>query len=786
MSPRVATAFATTTPSDWLAAYSPASGYDELLDADGSVRALWQRVMVDVLPLSAATIARRGVRAETCLERRNVVHRIYGAGDGLRRWPFAPMPILIGADEWAFIAAGVAERATVLNAMLRDAYGEALWVRDGCVPAALYAGSPEYARPMVRRDAPDPQPLGFYAVDLARGADGEWRVLTDRTQAASGAGYALENRRAMQRAWPSAIRFLGVESSDAFFRCVRDRLATLAAHHGGCVALLSPGPMNETYFEQADLARELGLVLVEGQDLIARHGEIFVHADSGLKRCGVLWRRLDSDFVDPLAFNVRSRLGVPGLADAAQRGTIHIVNAIGSGLAESRATMAVLPALAERIHGATLQLRSLKTWWGIDDKARHHIAAHFDDLVIGSAFGASLPGIGTGAALGGSLTEQDRAALRTHLLQRGVDLVAQEPLNLATTPVLTHEGLAPRPFVLRVFASWTGERWHIMPGGFARVSDQEDWRRISLQQGGQSADVWIVARAPDANRRVVRSDHVAAKPFLSRRAADNLVWLGRYTARAACIARLLRAAFRRTEPPDAGLYEALCATLTAWGALPPFVPHHPPPAADIMRMALDSEQSSQSVRRLWQNALAVAASLRDVLPAEAWRRLHDVRAMMEPPVPEEGIVTDGITRLNGMIECIAGLAPTAFDRTSAWPYFELGQTIERAIIGARLIARFGSNDIVFEIGEIIHAEDRAALECLVFDETHPGSLACDVRRILDHLETIGAIDALQTVKHVQQRMAASHPAGLDLLAITDDLMQASQRIFSASGAGAVA
>lgn len=780
MSPRVATAFATTTPSDWLAAYSPACGYDELLDADGSVRALWQRVMVDVLPLSAATIARRGVRSEACLERRNVVHRIYGSGDGLRRWPFAPMPILIGADEWAFIAAGVAERATVLNAMLRDAYGEALWVRDGCVPAALYAGSPEYARPMVRRDAPDPQPLGFYAVDLARGADGEWRVLTDRTQAASGAGYALENRRAMQRAWPSAIRFLGVESSDAFFRCVRDRLATLAAHHGGCVALLSPGPMNETYFEQADLARDLGMVLVEGQDLIARHGEIFVNTASGLKRCGVLWRRLDSDFADPLAFNVRSRLGVPGLADAAQRGMIHIVNAIGSGLAESRATMAVLPALAERINGSALKLRSLKTWWGVDAEARHHMAAHFDTLVIGSAFGASLPGIGTGAALGGSLTEQDRATLRTHLLQRGVDLVAQEPLSLATTPVLTEEGLVPRPFVLRVFAAWTGERWHIMPGGFARVSDREDWRNISLQQGGQSADVWIIAQEPHANRQGMRSDKVALQPFLSRRAADNLVWLGRYTARAAGIARLLRAALTRTR--DVTLYEALCATLTAWGALPPFIPHEPPPPAEIIRLSLDSDQQSQSVRRLWHNARAVSASLRDVLPAEAWRTLHDVGALMEPPL----VATDGITRLDAIIEAMAVLARSTFDQTSAWHYFDLGQKIERSIACARLIVRFGSNDIVCEIGDIVLVENRTAFECLVFDDTNPGSLAYDMRRMIEHLTAIGALDALQTLKHVQQMIADPHHSGLEPLAIADGLMQASERIFSTCGAGDVA
>lgn len=782
MSPRVATAVAATSPSALLGSYRPLRGYDELVDADGSVRPLWQGVVQDVLSLSAATMAGRGARAEACLDRRNVVHRIYGAGDGLRPWPFAPMPILIGADEWAFIAAGVAERATLLNAMLRDAYGEALWVRDGSVPAALYAGSPEYARPMVRRDASDPQPLGFYAVDLARGADGEWRVLTDRTQAASGAGYALENRRAMQRAWPSASRSLGIESPDGFMRGVRDRLGALAAQHGGCVALLSPGPLNETYFEQADLARELGLVLVEGQDLIARHGEIFVNADSGLKRCGVVWRRLDSDFADPLAFNVRSRLGVPGLADAAQRGTIHIVNAIGSGLAESRATMAVLPALAERIRGASLKLRSLKTWWGVEDEARRHIAAHFDHLVIGSAFGASLPGIGTGAAMGSALIAQDRAALRAHLLQRGVDLVAQEPLSLATTPVLTDEGLVPRPFVLRVFAAWTGERWDIMPGGFARVSDQDDWRRISLQQGGQSADVWIVAQEPHANRQEMRRDAVAPPFFMARRAADNLVWLGRYTARATCIARLLRAAVTRTEPRDAAVYEALCATLTAWGALPPFVPQEPPPPAEIIRIALDGEQPSQSVRSLWHNALAVSASLRDVLPAEAWRRLQDVGAMMKPPVVE----TNGVTLLNTIIEGMAGLARSTFDTTLAWHYFDLGQTLERAIASARLIARFGPTAIVGEIGDVSRAEDRAMSECLVFDATHPGSLACDVTRILDHLDAIGAIDALQTVKHVQRMMAAFHLSGREPLAMADGLMQASEQIFSMSGAGGVA
>ena len=772
MSPRVPLSSATTWPPDWLSSYRPADGYDELVNACGGVRPLWQTVMQNGLPLHVADLARRGMRAEASLAQSGIVHRVYGAGEGLRPWPFSPLPILLGGEEWAYIAAGVIERAELLNALLADAYGAATWVRDGLVPAGLYAGSPDYARPMVRRDAPDPQPLRFYAVDLARGSDGEWHVLTDRTQAPSGAGYARANRRAMAHACPFLERGANVESLDGFFAAFRDHLQSLSHHDDACCALWSPGPLNETYFEHADLARDLGLILVEGQDLLVQHGEVFVRAATGLKRCDVLWRRVDSDFTDPLEFNMRSRLGVPGLAHAVRCGNVKLVNIIGSGLTESRAMMAVLPWLAERINGVPLKLRTLKTLWAIDDAARQTVIERCDDLVIGSAFGASLPGVGYGSRPGSSLTPEDRQLLLSHMIHRGVDVVAHEPLRLATTPILVEGCVVPRPFIMRIFAAWTGDHWHVMPGGFARVSARDDEGGISLQQGGRSADVWIVNDAPAARYEISREalpryDERAA--FIPRRTADNLLWLGRYSARAALVTSIVQAVLKRAAGRDAGLDQALCATLTAWGALSSFDPNEPPRTDAVLHDAIFGEAQPQSVRCLWQHARAASMTLYDRLPSDCWPLISEISALLEIPRDDRSPLTN-IERVSDIAERLRRWSAWPLDSREgsiAWVYFDLGQRIERGIGIARLIERFGTDDRLLDLAGMAPSDD---------------GLAFEITRIGEHVARIGAFDALNVMTDLQER-AASAPTSSDpwhLQQIVACLMDLSVSIFSQS------
>ncbi len=270
--------------------------------------------------------------------------------------------------------------------MLADAYGPAQLVRDGRLPAALVAGNPEFLRPLVGVAPPGGARLRFYAVDVGRGADGRWWVLGDRAQAPSGAGYAIENRLALARTMSDIYRATHVQRVAPFFQAFQRELNSLNRHDDMRVCLLTPGPMNETYFEHAYLARYLGMLLVEGEDLTVRDDGVFIRTVSGLRRTEVLLRRLDADFADPLELNAASRLGVAGLVQAVRDGHVVIANALSAGLIEARAMLAFLPALAPTVIGEDLAIPNVATWWLGRADIREQMMARLDSMVIAPAF----------------------------------------------------------------------------------------------------------------------------------------------------------------------------------------------------------------------------------------------------------------------------------------------------------------------------------------------------------------------------------------------------------------
>lgn len=730
---------------------------DECLTEDGQIRPVWKAFIDHIETIGAPALAATFARANGHLASAGVVHRVYGDAEGVRPWPLSPMPILISASEWAALAAGVAERASLINDVLCDAYDKAHHVSAGHVPAAFFAASPEYARPLVGAAHRDAQPLRFYAVDLARGPDGRWWVLSDRTQAPSGAGYALENRLAMARALPDLYRTLRIHRLAGFFQDFRSHLVGLKRNPASRIGLFSPGPMNETYFEHSYLARYLGFVLVEGEDLVVRDGEVFIRTIAGLKPCDVLWRRVDSDFTDPLALNARSRIGVPGLVDAAREGRVTLANAIGTGLAESRAWMAVLPALAERRLGRPLRLPTQATWWGIDADARNVIASRFEELVIGSAFGSPLPGIGTGFAPGVSLSNEDRTALLDRLATRGVDIVAQESISMSTTPVFEHGKLVPRPFVLRLFAAWNGSEWHVMPGGFARVSETNDPRAVSLQRGGRSADVWVISDKPVPQTTLLRSGEthtIRRSPgSLPSRAADNLFWLGRYVERTELTVRLARAALARYESNETGIYGLLAATLVSHGALDAFPPGSPPSPAELGKNVLVGSGLPQSISALAQAALQAASSIRDRFSPDAWRVLHDLVLHLQEPIVAFVPEIDADERMDQALQSLAafaGLVQDNMNRLMGWRFLDLGRRIERAIGMARLIDRFAYDDpwacdalldvgdsaLTYRLRYVDMPERSAVIDLLMLDPANPRSVAFQIQRIVEDLSVL--------------------------------------------------
>ena len=437
----------------WIDAYrASAAGADVLA---GSTDPAWP-AMLEELAAVASNLAHARERVQRHAADIGTGFRIIGETDE-RPWPVSPVPLLIDSREWTGIEAGVVQRAALLETVLGDLYGPGRLVAEGHIPASLATGSPYFLRPMVGVTPPGGHHLSFVAFDLARGPDGEWRVLADHLRNPAGAGYALENRLAVSRTLGGLQNRLNVQRHAPFFAAFRAGLAAQCRRADPRIGLLTPGRFNPSYPEQAHLARYLGLLLVEGADLAAIEGQVYVRTVAGLKRIDALWRRLDPRMLDPLAFDSHSQIGVPGLIDAYVDGQVVIANAPGAGVLESPAFSAFLPMLARHLAGEPLKLPNIATWWCGGSAQATHVAEHLDDLLIGPAFGPRPLGLPQGARPGSSLSPEERAVLLADMARRPQDYVGQEMVRLSTMPVVIGDRLEPRPFTLRVFAARDGE-----------------------------------------------------------------------------------------------------------------------------------------------------------------------------------------------------------------------------------------------------------------------------------------------------------------------------------------
>ncbi len=340
--------------------------------------------------------------------------------------------------------------------MLRDLYGEGKLVADGAIPAAAIAGSTEYLRAVCGIKPPGGRYLSLYAADVGRGPDGRWWVLGDRTQAPSGAGYALENRLVLSRAFASLYKSMNVERVAPFFEAFRDGLRGSADRDEPRIGLLTPGNFSETYFEHATLARYLGFLLVEGDDLAVSGDRIHIRTVAGLKRLDVLLRRVDSNSLDPLELDASSHLGVPGLIDVLRKDGVVVANMPGSGVLEARALAGFPAGLCRRLLGEDLMMPHIATWWCGQKAAREEVLSRLDEVAIEGAYGRGVPGFErNGPVLASELSNPERERLIAAINERGIDFVGQELVRLSTTPVWDQGRIVPRPFVLRVFAAAT-------------------------------------------------------------------------------------------------------------------------------------------------------------------------------------------------------------------------------------------------------------------------------------------------------------------------------------------
>ena len=754
----------------WLADYrAPAPAADVLAS---SADPAW-RVALTELAAVAADLGHARERVRRHAADIGTGFRVTGEA-GERPWPVSPVPLLIGQAEWTGIAAGIAQRAELLEAVLADLHGPQTLVTDGSLPAALVAGSPLFLRPMVGLEPAGGRHLQFIAVDLARGPDGGWRVLADHLRVPAGVGYALENRLAVSRTLGGLQDRLHIQRHAPFFASLRDGLAAMCRRTDPRIGLLTPGRFSPSYAEQAHLARYLGFLLVEGADLAALEGKLYVRTVVGLKRIDALWRRVDPRLLDPLAFDSHSQIGVPGLIDAWADGNLVLSNAPGTGVLEAPAFAAFLPGLAQRLTGAPLILPTIATWWCGQERERAAVERDLDQFVIAPAFGAAPLGLPDGrATAGGELAGPARAALIDDLTRRPQDYVGQELVRLSTMPVVIGDRLAARPFTLRVFAArGPDDRWTVLPGGFARIGEHADARSLAMGEGTWSADVCV--HGPDAQAPVsllppADSLHIRRNPgTLPSRVADNFFWLGRYLERGEALLGAIRLLLGHSIDADGGAALApatvgrLVGLITGGGAAP-----HPASLAraaltEFARIAME-DVATQSVAVINGHARAIGEGARDRLSADLIR-------LLEAPFPQQPGFLDRTGTLQRRYAALSGLAAEHMVRTDSWRFLDLGRRVERGMAIARALRVFGmAGASADDLSTLLDLADSQisyrqryltglarvpVVDLVALDENNPRSLAYQLRAIASRLRELPVL-ADDGMAEPQQAQAAA-------------------------------
>jgi uncharacterized circularly permuted ATP-grasp superfamily protein/uncharacterized alpha-E superfamily protein len=740
--------------------YTPLPGIpDEFLDAKGEPREVWTRFFDAFSELAPGEIERRFASADQHMREAGVTYRAPGdAAD--RMWPLSHLPLLIDEVEWKQISEGVAQRAELFELILRDLYGEGRLVAEGALPAAAIAGSAEYLRSVCGISPPGGQYLNLYAADIGRGPDGRWWVLNDRTQAPSGAGYALENRLVLSRALTNLYTSMNVERVAPFFEAFRDSLRAMSDRDEPRIGLLTPGGSSETYSEHATLARYLGFLLLEGDDLAVSEDRLHVRTVAGLKRLDVLLRRVDSNFLDPLELDARSMLGVPGLIDVLRKGGVAVANMPGSGVMEARTLLGFLPSLSQRFFGEGLKMPHIATWWCGQKSAREEVLSRLDEMAIEGAYGQSVPGFpGRGPIVGGSLSKEERAHLVDAIGKRGIDYVGQEMVRLSTTPVWDNGHISPRPFVLRVFAAATSKGWTILPGGFCRIADQADARAVSMGEGARAADVWVVSEKQVATSTLLPpSDSVRIKRiagWVPSRAADNLFWLGRYLERAEATLRLVRALGGALREPGKGpspmqpVIERIQRLLVAWGATTPSARAK---LATTAAQALQAKDKFGSALSLLRSAQRTATTLRERLSPDAWHVITGMVERLSEKAEDDEALLEAAELTLQSLATFAGLAQENMNRAAGWRFLEMGRRVERAINTTRFARQFASDaatgedldllltlvdcQITYRSRYLVGPLLAPVRDLVVLDNYNPRSVAFQIAALNEHIASL--------------------------------------------------
>ena len=574
----------------------------------------------------------------------------------------------------------------------------------------------------------------------------------------------MENRLVVSQAFPDLYAQLNVVRLAPFFRSLSGGLKSSGRRDEPRIGILTPGPLSLTYFEQAYLARYLGFLLVEGEDLVVRDGRVFVRTIAGLKQCDVIWRHIDADWCDPLELNASSRIGVPGLLEAIRNGGVAVENMPGAGLVESRALLAFLPILARRLLDQDLLIPNIATWWCGQPYEREKVLDEFNEISIAGAFGDELLGVsGQSSIVGDELSPKERDRLRDAIALRGIDFVGQDIVRLSTTPRWMQGKLEPRPFVLRVYCAATMDGWRVMPGGFCRISDRPDARAVAMGDGVESADVWVLGDNPVEISSLLPSPETARITRLlgnlPSRAADNLFWFGRYLERAEATLRVVRCLSGRSVDPDTPpqlarqSLDRLIGVLVGWGAVDPTTPAKG--AIPASEQGLRNAANYGSVLSLARSARNAASVIRERLTYQTWALIDRLEIALKPTRerrPSAGEIVDLADEALTTIAALSGLFDENFNRGASWVFYVMGRCVERGANTCRLLRQFAGHDatehllgvmldlidsqITYRSRYLVGMALAPVRDMALLDPFNPRSVAFQVNRIDEGLGTL--------------------------------------------------
>lgn len=766
---------------------APGGGYDELRDASDAVRAHWRPLLDGIADLPPSDLSARSASIDRRVRETGIAYDMFADPNAAtQKWQLDLMPVVLSSGEWRWLAAALTQRARLFDALLADLYGAQKLMRDGLVPPELVFSDNAYLRPcqgILDRGGP----LRFYAADLARGADGQWRVIDNHLETLAGLGFVLANRVAHTHVTGDLFKQVNAVRLAAHCQRLQNALAAHAGRDNAAIALLTPGPHHEDYFSHAYLARYLGLLLIEGSDLRTRGGRVYLKTLEGLKEIDLIVRCVDGRQIDPLELDPGGFMGPAGLLRVNRELPRLVVNAVGSAIGQNRGLGPYLPALAKQLLGEELLLSDAPRWWLGDARARRHVLDNLDNLVIRTAQeGTGRPGQAALGRAAGEISAAERERLKAEIALHGARLVAEEKVGFSTSPAFEGENLVARPFAVRLFVAHTGAAFEAMPGGLAMTVDPA--RAVALSApDGHTRDVWVLSDAQQAphvslwrpkleTARVERSQRV-----VQSRVADDLYWLGRYAERADWTMRMLRGALRRIAE-DSGAVDGISAVrrcldmrLTDPDVADVGV-RASHDAGDIESRCLDlvvRARSPRTLARTLEGLYQVSYLVRDRLSHEAWQTLSRFRPgdawMRTLNTARPGALLDLLDEGLAALSSFNGLTHENMTRNFGWSFLDMGRRLERAynLSEAILTLFIPPPDAEEETSSLLLLLELAdsfityrsryrldpmlalVLDLLLLDEANPRALAYQLAAISKHLEALP--DARQGVSLAEDR-----------------------------------